>query len=554
MARGHKKGPKNRQNATGNGRISILTEENDTYNPFKDIKKMDAVKKVDIQSKQKKPNSKSKNEKIIEIDKNASFEDIFNQWENVGTLNSKKKKENVEKEDFASIFNQWEVSQGLKPKYNKKAKDAPDRKKSNYTPKKDFSQILDEYEGTSVLKNKKDQKKNLQQNKSNKKENTKKDTNTSNLEIKQKVNSSYQNKKVKYTPTKDFEDILNEFENKPNNVDKEENITLEQKIKEKKIITPVNKNNKINNNGLDQKVKFKSENKITNQNSKKDFGGILNEFENKSIEKQVEIKQKIEKKVYPTSELKINEKTEVKDSPKEKLNIKDKVESSKKVSLRKDFGKILDDYEKKTFDETIKKDNSKKAETSSNEKEELKHNKSEKDNNWKSHSNRNNDKKENYYKANREKRDHKTKESNIDPKWDFSNIYGVWESKNNEEKLIEEKKNTEKKENKGISISYLRSMSPQDELDLHGYTSDIATLKVSEFLRDSRDKGYKKVSIITGKGNHSENGKSVIKELVLDEIKYSNIVREAYHPKAVHGGSGAIWVIFKSKSEKKIYF
>ncbi len=500
MAKGHKKGPKNRQNAAGDSRISILTEENDNYNPFKDIKKMDVVKKVDIQTKQKKSNSKPKNEKIIEIDENVSFEDIFNQWENVGTLNSKKKKRNEEKEDFASIFNQWEVSQGLKPKYSKKAKDAPNRKKSNYIPKKDFSQILDEFEGKPASNKQANQK--PQQKKSNKKETPKKEISSLNLNSNDKVVSTSKKNKSNYTPKKDFADILNEFENKPNEKKTEikENKTLEQKIKEKKQITTFSKN----------------------------------ETKGNSLET-----------------------IKVEASTKANSNTNQKTEANKEDSSKKDFGKILEEFEKKIPEKTISKDNIKLTETTHKDNEYSKYKKSENDNNCKSHLNNKNDKKDNHFnkkREKREKRDYKPKESNIDPKWDFSNIYGAWESKNDEAKQIEEKKNSEKKESKGISISYLRSMSPEDELDLHGFTSDIAALKVSEFLKDSRDKGYKKVSIITGKGNHSENGKSVIKEIVLDEIKYSDIVREAYHPKAIHGGSGAIWVIFKSKSEKKIYF
>ncbi len=97
-------------------------------------------------------------------------------------------------------------------------------------------------------------------------------------------------------------------------------------------------------------------------------------------------------------------------------------------------------------------------------------------------------------------------------------------------------------------------MSPQAELDLHGLISDVAMLKTREFLEQSRGKGLKKVSIITGKGIHSKDGKGVLQDVVLSEIRLSGIVREAYNPKAIDGGSGAIWVIFKSTTDKKIYF
>lgn len=164
--------------------------------------------------------------------------------------------------------------------------------------------------------------------------------------------------------------------------------------------------------------------------------------------------------------------------------------------------------------------------------------------------------KENYKKSEfkKNKSNNVDNKTIVDSKWDFSSIYDNWQTQHDEAALIESAKAKDKKENKGISISYLRSMKPEAEIDLHGLTSDIAALKVSEFLTNSRNKGLKKVSIITGKGNHSENGLAILRDVALEEIRFSNIVREAYHPKAIYGGSGVIWVIFKSITDKKIYF
>jgi DNA-nicking Smr family endonuclease len=393
MARKRKKSPQNRQNAAGNSRISVMSEEDDTYNPFKDIKKIDAVTKINTSNKSKTVKNKSKNNDLVVEDLgDVSFAQVFEQWENGGVVNKKSiDKKDEKSEDFSSIFEQWEISQGLKPKYGKKVKDNPNRKSSNYSPTKDFGQILNEFEkGPTKSPSKKQKSKN----------------------------------KEKFDAMKDTTKVVN--------------TTLETKEK-------------------------------------------------------------------PSKEKKI-----IKDS---RVDIAWPMENSKDVFVSENK-EILVEVENK---------------------EELAKNTSQK-----------------YYKKNKWK-DQKGDNSNK-VKWDFSDIYNSWEAKHDDSKSIEEKKNREKKESKGISISYLRSMSPEAELDLHGETSDIAALKVSEFLNNSRNRGLKKVSIITGKGLHSENGKSVLKDIVLEEIRCSNIVREAYHPKAISGGSGVIWVIFKSISEKKIYY
>ncbi|MGD1817018.1 MAG: Smr/MutS family protein [Pleomorphochaeta sp.] len=395
MARKGKKSPQNRQNAAGNSRISVMSDEEDTYNPFKDIKKINAVTKINTSEKSKTVKNKSKNNNLIIEDLgDVSFAQVFEQWENGGVVNKKSiDKQDGKSEDFSAIFEQWEISQGLKPKYGKKVKDNPNRKSSNYSPTKDFGQILNEFEkGPQKSPSKKQKTKN----------------------------------KEKFDAKKVETEVVN--------IDVEDK---EKPSKEKKII----KENRVDiawpmDNSKDV---FVSENKE-----------IVIELEN---ENENELERNTAQKYY-----------------------------------KKNKWKDQDD------------ENSKKA------------------------------------------------------KWDFSDIYNSWEAKHDDSKLIEEKKIREKKESKGISISYLRSMSPEAELDLHGETSDIAALKVSEFLNNSRNRGLKKVSIITGKGLHSENGKPVLKDIVLEEIRCSNIVREAYHPKAISGGSGVIWVIFKSISEKKIYY
>lgn len=408
MAKKRKKGSHNRHNAAGNSRVSVLTEDGDTYNPFKDIKRENVTAKIKSTTKNVKPKSYTQKEKIVEeLDKGVSFAEIFEQWEKGGIVESKKGKTIVkteeEKEDFAKIFEEWEISQGIRPKHSKKAKVNENRKVSKYKPTKDFGQLLEQFE-KGPLENK----------------------------------SSVKTVKIK----------------------------------------SVNVSN----------------NKISNDLVVKDNAVLVE-------------KDDVSKKTESNPPLKKEDKNVAWSANKGLTNI-----SKKEVIKEKPLSHKKEDNEIKKSSNSFSNNRNDVAPPSKSKKH----------------------------------------------KWDFSDIYGIWETKHNEEEALKKakqlKEKKEKKECKGISISYLRSMKPEAELDLHGLTSDIAALKVSEFLVSSRNKGLKKVSIITGKGLHSENGKAILRDIALEEIRFSNIVREAYHPKAVDGGSGVIWVIFKSTTDKKIYY
>ena len=64
---------------------------------------------------------------------------------------------------------------------------------------------------------------------------------------------------------------------------------------------------------------------------------------------------------------------------------------------------------------------------------------------------------------------------------------------------------------------------PQDEIDLHGLTSEEAELKTDFFIRGSKIKGLSTISIIVGKGIHSQ-GKAVLPDIV--ERKIIDLKRE----------------------------
>lgn len=75
-------------------------------------------------------------------------------------------------------------------------------------------------------------------------------------------------------------------------------------------------------------------------------------------------------------------------------------------------------------------------------------------------------------------------------------------------------------------------------LDLHEFTREQAASAVDNFLKDAKEKKYKRVRIITGKGLHSTDGRGVLREYIKSfleraDLKYSEA-------KISEGGSGAI--------------
>jgi DNA-nicking Smr family endonuclease len=81
-------------------------------------------------------------------------------------------------------------------------------------------------------------------------------------------------------------------------------------------------------------------------------------------------------------------------------------------------------------------------------------------------------------------------------------------------------------------------------LDLHCMTRDEAWTALDTFFRDSRRRGFEKLLVIHGKGNHSK-GDVVLKETVRSFIENCPFAGESGHGKATAGGSGATWVLLK---------
>tara|TARA_Y100000591_G_C21743629_1_gene650702 strand:+ start:637 stop:1050 length:414 start_codon:yes stop_codon:yes gene_type:complete len=94
-------------------------------------------------------------------------------------------------------------------------------------------------------------------------------------------------------------------------------------------------------------------------------------------------------------------------------------------------------------------------------------------------------------------------------------------------------------------------------IDLHGYTLDQANIEIERFIIDSHLKGVDKITIVTGKGLHSQNDKNpyVSKDFAI--LKYSvpefitnnqnlmKLIIRIEDAKVEDGGSGAIYVFLK---------
>jgi len=71
---------------------------------------------------------------------------------------------------------------------------------------------------------------------------------------------------------------------------------------------------------------------------------------------------------------------------------------------------------------------------------------------------------------------------------------------------------TEKPKNKGEILKEYPEI-PQDELDLHGKTATEAEREIRLFILRAKRLSMRLVRIVTGKGLHSEEGRSVLKEV-----------------------------------------
>ena len=99
--------------------------------------------------------------------------------------------------------------------------------------------------------------------------------------------------------------------------------------------------------------------------------------------------------------------------------------------------------------------------------------------------------------------------------------------------------------------------------DLHGYSLDDANKKIEELINYSYNNGIRKLTIVTGKGIHSQNEKDPYVSKDLGILKYSvpeyiknnnclmNIINEIKDADIEDGGSGAFYILLKKILKNK---
>lgn len=95
------------------------------------------------------------------------------------------------------------------------------------------------------------------------------------------------------------------------------------------------------------------------------------------------------------------------------------------------------------------------------------------------------------------------------------------------------------------SREYLRTLKPEDVVDLHGLTREQAWQKLDSFVSACKIRGLRKILIIHGKGNHSHGTDPVLGEMVRSFIEADRRLSSSGHPDRNHGGTGATWVIIR---------
>ena len=116
------------------------------------------------------------------------------------------------------------------------------------------------------------------------------------------------------------------------------------------------------------------------------------------------------------------------------------------------------------------------------------------------------------------------------------------------ESALEEKRESEDRPMRTSDILQSYPPKPQKKLDLHKLTVEKAQIKIRSFIHTSYKDGLKTVIIITGKGTHSREGKSVMRDVLKDILNEPEIKKLIFHTqwdRTKESKSGAMIVYLK---------
>lgn len=116
--------------------------------------------------------------------------------------------------------------------------------------------------------------------------------------------------------------------------------------------------------------------------------------------------------------------------------------------------------------------------------------------------------------------------------------------------VVDKDKEIEKfhQQEKIANREYLKKLPAEATIDLHGLTREEAWNKLNGFVSECSKRGLKKILIVHGKGNHSneQNSISVLSAMVKSFIECDTRLGASGHPDKKLGGSGATWVLIKN--------
>lgn len=103
----------------------------------------------------------------------------------------------------------------------------------------------------------------------------------------------------------------------------------------------------------------------------------------------------------------------------------------------------------------------------------------------------------------------------------------------------------------GISRMTLRKLRRgnwpvEDNLDLHGLSSEAARQLLLQFLHEAMTRNLKCVCVIHGKGDRADGGEGILKSRTRHWLTQCAEALAFCEPPARGGGSGAVWVLLKS--------
>lgn len=136
----------------------------------------------------------------------------------------------------------------------------------------------------------------------------------------------------------------------------------------------------------------------------------------------------------------------------------------------------------------------------------------------------------------------------------FGEILEKWEKQNPENVayIKEKSKDVPVFTKKSERRNRLLKKKCDDSIDLHGLNREEAWTALENFFESSRKKGFEKLLIIHGKGNHysgsienfSQN-RNMLKEVSRRFIELCSFAGESGYSHAKEGGTGSTWVILK---------